>query len=347
MRARLTLLLWASLLTLAACGSLNPKVDIGPEASRKIDELSRMIEKSMQGLSDAIPGGRYTRLIEDLNGTDPEKKKAAQAFLVSLGRLDPEVRYEVSVWFEFDPAKTLHAQIFSAETPSKDELVTRYTQAYVVNPANVASTPLAGPSPSGVQQIVRGRLENAISLMPQLYSQFTPSNCIGGPGHFEYPDCIAGNEAGAREEAKRVAEVMEKVTASLSGAFNAFYQDWPTPISANVLTLNWSPFDPHQALFIVVPESDWTKHGGKINVRALLHKRSDPASPLPGAQVETISADEWQSIHLTDAHQPPRDFKWAVRTMTDSNLLSASSLERVRAIQQALDAWQRLQKGSG
>jgi len=71
--ARLTLILVFGVLLGGCKGGVN--VGIDEETRKKVDDLAKVVQTSMLTLSDSIPGGRYTRLIEDLNGPDSEKKK--------------------------------------------------------------------------------------------------------------------------------------------------------------------------------------------------------------------------------------------------------------------------------
>lgn len=334
------------------------KIKIDQEALERIDALTATLEKSLSDFNNAMPGGQYMLLIQDLNSGIPERVAAAQAFLRSLGDLDPETnQYDVSTWFEFDSSKPLRAMTFRAETPSPKEIETRYAQGYLLNPDNVSSTPLRGPTPAEVDADLRARLTRVLG------------NIVGGVGINSYMGnvidthggltgykagpltYIGGHNPNEIEAAhgRAVAEVRvkhDKLFAStiddLVGAFGAFYQNRVLPLPPLPLVQQWNLFDDRQVLFIVIPEEDWVAHEERITAKALIHERGNPNSPLPGTQLQNVLPDEWQVISLSDAQRPPRTYRWTFRTMTDLRLLSSTTVSRIREAQKALAEWKSL-----
>lgn len=292
-------------------------IGVDQEARNSIDALRKTLGESLIALADAIPGGRYTRLIEDLHGGNVEKKAAAQAFLKSLAGLDPQIDYQVTVWYDFDQTKKLHALIFRGELPTPDEIETRYTQASITNAFEVSRTPLRAPTSNEVRDAIRTALTRALEKLP-----------FASLGSNEYINPLA-------ERALMVDDLLE--------AFDAFSQHWTTPLETTLQAMDWPLFDERQTLFVLIPEEDWQEHGGAISVKAALHKSGDPKKPLPGAQLVSFETDEWRLIRLEDPLRPPRQFRWAVHTMTDTFLLSSSTAERVRAVRDALQQWEQLQ----
>jgi hypothetical protein len=296
----------------------------------------------MLTFSDSIPGGRYTRLIEDINGPDADKKKAAQEFLKNLGGLDSEVQYDASVWFKFDTAKPLHALTFRGAVPSEDEIITRYKQANIVNAGTVSSTPLGGPSPGQIKKEIQNDLGAAMAELvstPEPQPIYIITACeTGNNDLITRESCLKLKDDAARERQGRA----DRSAARFMHAVDALYHDWHIPLEASVRSQPWPLFDERQTLFVLIPETDWQAHGGNIEVRALLHKAGDPTRPLPGTQEQSFSRDEWKLIHLQDSRVPSRDYRWAMRTMTDTMLLSSSTIEKIRAVREALTNWEKL-----
>jgi hypothetical protein len=307
-------------------------VAVDQEARAELAALRKTLADSLLTLADAIPGGRYVRLVEDLNGPDPQKRIAAQIFLKNLAGLDPQIEYYASVWFEFDPTTPLHAIVRRARFPNQSEIVSRYIRGEITNASDVGSTPFGGPRPQQVREEIRQSLATAVADLDAGAKPDTVSFTIEGHSA-AVPD---------PEPAKARARIVEALLMS----FDTFYRGWPLPLQANVKTLPWPIFDEQQVLFVLIPESDWTAHNGNITVRALIHKRDDPKSPLPGADIVTFSRDEWNLIELRDAQgqRPPRDFRWAVHTMTDFLLISSETAAKLKAYKDALDAFDRARK---
>jgi hypothetical protein len=304
-------------------------IGIDQEARAEIEAVRKTLAESLLTLADAIPGARYTRLIEDLNGPDTQKKLTAQTFLKNLAGLDPQVEYDASVWFEFNPSKPLHALVRRAVLSSPDEIVSRYKVGNITNAPEVTSTPLAGPRPEEIRQEIRQSLSAAIGKL-QAGAQADTFDLNIDPSR---PATTIPNP----EPGKARAQMVD----SLLGAFDAFYRDWTLPLQATVVTMPWPIFDERQALFVLIPESDWQAHGGNIAVRVLIHKKGDPRSPLPGAELVTFEKDEWKLIQLRDNQQPSRDFRWAVHTMTDALLISPETATKLKAYHDALVAYDK------
>jgi hypothetical protein len=334
----------------SGCGS-KPGVEVGVDRDtlNAVEDLKKAMQESLLTLSDAIPGGRYTRLVEDLHGGDPTKKEAAQQFLRSLAGLDPAVQYYASVWFEFDPAKPLHALIFRASLPSADEILTRYKQANIVNATAVSSTPLGGPGPGQVQQDIQNALAAAVAgiagLPPSASEGWSPGQPCSPLSNGLNLSCEQLQRLYDQANRER-SEAQARAVGQFMSAFDAFYRQWPLPLSANIKTLPWPPFDERQSLFVLIPESDWKAHDGNIKVFALLHEKDKPQVPLPGADRVVFEKDEWKPIKLRDSQQPPRDFRWAVHTMSDTLLISSETAERVQAVRDALAKWEKVHLSS-
>jgi len=216
-----------------------------------------------------------------------------------------------------------------------------------MNAGTVSSTPLGGPSPEQIKREIRNDLNAAMMEIihaPEPTSPFAAPFDITLPcenwNHELFPPgtCEKMKEEAARD---RQARADRSVTRFMH-AFDAFYRDWNIPLEASVRSQPWSLFDERQTLFILIPETDWKIHNENIEVRALLHKAGDPTRPLPGTQEQLFSRDEWKPIHLSDSRMPARDYRWAMRTMTDTMLLSSSTVEKVRAVREALTNWEKL-----
>jgi len=303
-------------------------VGIDQEARSEIEALRKTLAESLLTLADAIPGARYTRLIEDLNGPDAQKRLAAQTFLRNLAGLDPQIEYYASVWFEFDPSKPLHALLRRAVLPNPDEIVNRYKVGNITNASEVASTPLTGPRPEEIREEIRKSLAAAMDKLQ-----------VGAQADTLHID-LGGGRSGTVSSGGPAAARAQMVDFFLS-AFDAFYRNWSLPLQATVKTIPWPIFDDRQALFVLIPESDWQAHDGKIVVRALIHKKDDPKTPLPGADLVTFEKDEWKLIQLRDNQQPPRDFRWAVHTMTDALLISPETAAKLKVYHDALVAYDK------
>lgn len=92
------------ILTACPTDDLNARLKALEDESAKWRGIAQVTAESA---IRAVPGERYMRLIDDLNGDDVDKRQKAQNFLKRLGVSDPTIEWEATVYFGFNEAKPL------------------------------------------------------------------------------------------------------------------------------------------------------------------------------------------------------------------------------------------------
>ncbi len=339
-------------LLLGGCASVKEFKHESREWRREVSELRKSLERTSKDIVEqadkavlAIPGERYSRLVDDLHGDDPERKSRAQNFLKSLAgiSLEDASSYQASVWFAFDPQEgPLRADVFRAASASPVHLMARFQSAALNVSNDVRNSELRPLSRDEIDRLLGARLR---TLFDTIYTFAEPSQ-MQLPGMWLAPQLGLKQVRGTFRNRRDMEGALDAERTRMINAYKQLFwtihdTDGPRAIGRE-LAVPWNALDSNQWLFVVLLDEDWKRLGGEIQVRALLHRTGNPVERRE--LLYTFAQDEWNSIELVDdtGLRPPRKVRWAVHNMTNARLVPQTIVDARRAAEE----WEKLHRAA-
>jgi len=352
------------------------------ELTKQIAETRKTFAQVSQDAIKAVPGERYLQLIDDLNSSDPAKKKEAQRFLLSLAHVDLSVPYRATVWFDHIPANEhVTVAVFRAMTPDFAEIQARlapgggvHIQRYELNgPA------AAGRSLADAKEVLFQKINTAVDRLfgrPEIFEEdlgTTTGNILGrdftitsvqrslllnskllpqrAPKRFTNLDPRGSND---RDELqRRIDNAVSQRSSLVRDLANTLIEPYESLLPSSNLPieeLDWDVMDGRQFLFVIMKKVEFDKLASQnppLRIKAVVHHEDDVHATFRSSEPLPFDLNEFVP---TDKHpgfkfglpNEPEVYVWAAKNMTDFQGYDPETRDKVRALAAKLDEWAKL-----
>ncbi len=273
-----------SLFACSCTGVLDPK--LAGDLDKQLTEFNENLEGAGRDLSDALPGGLFTRLLREASDEDPKVRARAVAQVERLFKVDlagSEPAFEVTARFAGFSSSGIRADLFYAPFPRKVYLE-RYLESRSLN---LAAVP-AGPSRADRAKVVARRKEELSKSAQSTfdYFEYFLYRLAYEASKAEHPGGHPNNNEATRKACAKIggrgrcnftpelANARRSFAEAMSDAGFVYEKQYKLPPDGPKLTEEWGLSSADPILFLVIPKSDIDENAN-LKIRTSLHVAGD------------------------------------------------------------------------
>lgn len=351
---------------LGICGAAETasKNAVGP-LIQEIEELRKSALQAVNTVTLAVPGERYLRIIDDLNGADETKREAAKAFLKNLAHIDVDTAYELGVAFDFDETVPFHVDFNTFVYPEPQVL-----QAFVTNSAVLDTSPartiLSPLTPSEVHQRLTELAGAVISAMQGANPPAVAHDARCRPPNddrdyycvqYSYPDNLfvdrvfqSGNMGQASFDEMRAkagegnlaVPRAQEARSALVALFEEAFSYRETRMDNPGRTKDWPLISGKNFVVFFIDQVTFDTHTEDWQIKFNVHQKEHPDVLLYQRPGQTVTRADFDLNPPLKSRDGRSKVYWAFREMTGEFTPSASDLEQLLAVRETLEKYKQV-----
>lgn len=325
-------------------------------ANLRIAELQKALVETADKAIRAVPGERYLQLIDDLNGTDAEKREKAKAFLENLAGVKPGVTYQMVVSATYaggDGSVPFRLDALRSSAPSEINARAYVEQGSVVM-VDMRSAPVSVRPMEQVQADVRAAVERTIAgitgspiiqgpaqgptfpigTLKQVSAGYQNDSLISGvikPVPMGMPFQPTLDEAIAERDQRRNA-----VVANLTEAIMQTVRGHVLLTSETSRGWSWDPIDPRPFALIFIDEATYQAHED-FSISVSVNEVANPQATLYNRAPHTLTKRDFDPrVRQPIVHPTRGSYYWTFVEMTGQLNLSEAHIAQIESLRKTL-----------
>lgn len=338
----------------------------------QVDTSIKALNASIDKAALAIPGERYSRLVDAAIGDDKNARDKAIAQVKKLFDIDLEAKYEVELKFGHDDSKPLRVDFFFGAAPSPATVVQYCIDKDTFAPTGVKNQILPPPTSQEIDARITAELESAIDVLgakAQVVGTIDLGSGILAPG--VVTQFVRTRESGLNTAAahgvsppqykahpyvvgKVPIEVIEQhdrrkqAAKHLRNALEAMYGDLKRQPVSGVLRRDFSPVAGRPYVVVLIQDSDLIQQKNVV-VEITAYRKRTPEEAKANVPIETLG-QRWAvklEKHHFDANRrlpcgnPEVKVAYALHNITEVQGVTPEVLEAVMRSKDLVTKWSK------